>query len=899
MEKYEQDVSRLSSWIYFKNQKGRGSDSLIPVSGSLDPEQPADRNALSSKDDQPDHENDYETHSTSLIEQLGVSNTTVHRSSHTSFIERSLRDCDSHKGNSRHTENTNSVFRTTNTALPSVDSIIDSYSQNKSIQSSAQLVTESKSMLQPLGTKRKVIQSDEQPPNDSIEVSTEKRQKISEAGTLSQLEYVTVNSSGLGTKSKWKRRLSSVVIPDSQSSSSQSEASQNLKQSNLNDYSEEQGFFKAANASEPISTNSYSSLNSSYSSASTWNRLPIYQTDSKDAQKGVSSLESTTYRDSMKIGQGQYLNYKMTIPPDTPGVNKSSSQTFSAPKDCATKITLPEPTPQGPSRAPLYKAYDGPPFSTWSNVNIPYLGVSNLSPQSPVNSCTTSTASQNSEVQTPIYSASKYETWPRHTKPTSHVYGGLSASYSVSPSSSRTIVNHNRHQDLQYPLRSTSASNSGYNSSAVVYGDSRIEGYSHLTPSSRPPLSPSHPPLPSSFSSSSSTLSSPPLPPPLPPPPSLYRISFSSEKELQVTEPRQKGQESLRQQIVTNNASLQKRRTLNNISLTPIVLPLEANSSMGRSKSVDLNNAANMTARSELQYTNNAKILCSTDFSCSKCGISASLPSDHANLFNELKIKKEELEAYSQDYAEKLNLKNENESLSKEIGSIRDNNVALTKQIDDLERKIAVKNEILMDEVKMLRAQLSTYQTEKEELQRTVHSLNDKLAFHKQLLLSSKEKVEGETIHDGKPKLQVEEKITDPKASSFTKSVIDVVALKRNLKFTSRAPFPLNFNGHVSAAGSSYDTEPQLGRKHRTKSNFNSSNLKALHVHKEVRLGRPISDINIADLDRFAWIPKNTVPVLKDHALAFREGIIDSRTKRLKRGVPIFKIGHKIQGEPL
>jgi len=53
------------------------------------------------------------------------------------------------------------------------------------------------------------------------------------------------------------------------------------------------------------------------------------------------------------------------------------------------------------------------------------------------------------------------------------------------------------------------------------------------------------------------------------------------------------------------------------------------------------------------------------------------------------------------------------------------------------------------------------------------------------------------------------------------------------------------------------------------------------------------------NFDILSLVPKDAVPVIEDGKLAFREGCIDFKTGRLKRGVKKFKVGRLIPGELL
>jgi hypothetical protein len=53
------------------------------------------------------------------------------------------------------------------------------------------------------------------------------------------------------------------------------------------------------------------------------------------------------------------------------------------------------------------------------------------------------------------------------------------------------------------------------------------------------------------------------------------------------------------------------------------------------------------------------------------------------------------------------------------------------------------------------------------------------------------------------------------------------------------------------------------------------------------------------NFDILSLVPKDAVPVIEDGKLAFREGCIDFKTGRLKRGAKKFKVGRPISGELL
>ncbi|KAI5808877.1 hypothetical protein DFH27DRAFT_243941 [Peziza echinospora] len=106
---------------------------------------------------------------------------------------------------------------------------------------------------------------------------------------------------------------------------------------------------------------------------------------------------------------------------------------------------------------------------------------------------------------------------------------------------------------------------------------------------------------------------------------------------------------------------------------------------------------------------------------------------------------------------------------------------------------------------------------------------------------------------------------------------------------------------------------------------FDSTNMKKLHVHREVNrtfhssttsatngVGSTMPDVvssratstsgetgfgNTTSFDEFARIPENIIPVLKDGVLAFRSGQLHARHKRLERNVPHYKVGRDVPGE--
>lgn len=115
--------------------------------------------------------------------------------------------------------------------------------------------------------------------------------------------------------------------------------------------------------------------------------------------------------------------------------------------------------------------------------------------------------------------------------------------------------------------------------------------------------------------------------------------------------------------------------------------------------------------------------------------------------------------------------------------------------------------------------------------------------------------------------------------------------------------------------------------------NFNYTNLRSLHLHREVdRTSRSnvkgnasssstsnspftcagathsdksrrsvtcgeSSDGKSMPFEEFARIPPNMVPVLKEGVLAFRAGQLNPRTRRLDRGVNCYKVGRDVPGE--
>ncbi|KAK7207700.1 hypothetical protein BZA70DRAFT_22480 [Myxozyma melibiosi] len=138
-----------------------------------------------------------------------------------------------------------------------------------------------------------------------------------------------------------------------------------------------------------------------------------------------------------------------------------------------------------------------------------------------------------------------------------------------------------------------------------------------------------------------------------------------------------------------------------------------------------------------------------------------------------------------------------------------------------------------------------------------------------------------------------------------TDQVLDPVMLRRKGRFTSRSPFPAGIPLKGDAKSKSYpesgesgkpvQVSQRPGRKHRQRLLFDGSNLKSLHVQRVGRFGKKIEEDDTTD--PFGLMPKNAVPVLKDFTLGFREGVVDSRSKRLRRGMVVYKVGRKIPGE--
>ncbi|KAK9459260.1 uncharacterized protein V1516DRAFT_679431 [Lipomyces oligophaga] len=138
-----------------------------------------------------------------------------------------------------------------------------------------------------------------------------------------------------------------------------------------------------------------------------------------------------------------------------------------------------------------------------------------------------------------------------------------------------------------------------------------------------------------------------------------------------------------------------------------------------------------------------------------------------------------------------------------------------------------------------------------------------------------------------------------------TSRVVDSVAFRQHTEFSSRSPFPL-FEGESASMVSLTRNEGKAnannnalrpGRKARTKSLFDGSNLRSLHVHRTAltskHFDRETASKIIDEGGPFGLVPKNVVPVIKDSTLGFREGAVDPRTHRLRRGLPVYKIGRK------
>ncbi|KAK9263011.1 hypothetical protein V1519DRAFT_29116 [Lipomyces tetrasporus] len=345
------------------------------------------------------------------------------------------------------------------------------------------------------------------------------------------------------------------------------------------------------------------------------------------------------------------------------------------------------------------------------------------------------------------------------------------------------------------------------------------------------------------------------------------------------------------------------------------------------------------------------------DDSCSKCGISAGVLVEYAKVKEELVVKKKQWEVYfGEDQDEKSVMKEEIESLKEqmqaEIEVMRMDRDNLRMDRDNLKRKLDAQQQLIDELTQQLDAQRDEIRPAGEMLPSGgAHSIGNGVAMSMESsatvnspattdsVCSVSEVYDGglndkdsEAIeHDGPAKGDVDEEvhhqmITRSRSSKVTNgleqnvsnsvetaqqpseldhilSTVNPITFRRTMEFTSRSPFPVE-----SAVGESSSRNGSIlskgpfrpGRKLRPRLLFDSSNLKALHVHRVGKFGKKVSFGEEDDKPGpFGLEPRNAVPVLRDYILGFREGVIDPRTKRLKRGMPVLKVGRKIPGELL
>ncbi|KAK9373898.1 uncharacterized protein V1513DRAFT_138119 [Lipomyces chichibuensis] len=350
------------------------------------------------------------------------------------------------------------------------------------------------------------------------------------------------------------------------------------------------------------------------------------------------------------------------------------------------------------------------------------------------------------------------------------------------------------------------------------------------------------------------------------------------------------------------------------------------------------------------------------DDSCSNCGISASVLVEYAKGKEELVVKKKQWEAYfCEDQAEKAELKEKVEAIKEQGAKLqaeyeitrmdRDN---LRMDCDNLKQKLDAQQKFINDLSQQLEAQ-------REEIRRAeaclssggIHSAGLSLSIDSSAAVNSPpattesvcsgfDTYDGRLNHkdsdavmhdevDAKSDMDMEvvhQMITRSRASKATNgdqldisnssveiveqpceldhilnSSADPILFRRTMQFTSRSPFPVE--SAISESSSRNDSviskaHLRPGRKMRPRLLFDGSNLKALHVHRGGKFGKIVTFAEEDDKPGpFGLEPKNAVPVLRDYILGFREGVIDPRTKRLKRGIPVLKVGRKIPGELL
>ncbi|KAK9455571.1 hypothetical protein V1511DRAFT_510433 [Dipodascopsis uninucleata] len=398
----------------------------------------------------------------------------------------------------------------------------------------------------------------------------------------------------------------------------------------------------------------------------------------------------------------------------------------------------------------------------------------------------------------------------------------------------------------------------------------------------------------------------------------------------------------------SSSGSLQQRRSIgHNLSLSELKLPDTEKSSSNTGSLLFTSSSREFTPDDNEFFDKRTGHDGETiDECCRKCGISASILVERTKIKEELTVKKKQWELYfSEDEAEKMRLNTEIDRLTDQKDEMRN---VYESELKTQAEELRSQKEIVEDLKKKLELCQSQLKNAESALANTSVILNghlsstidalsgavvnsppatsassisesSELGNSKDELLERDNRVRSSTpvptisfdkrsensdlISGVSTKPDFEVKLGSD--TMIPKTIIDPVMFRRSVTFTARSPLPflnaklserLSKGGLPSSdTGSKQTARP--GRKSIPRILFDGSNLKSMHVHRVGKFGVKSATISEPLDDPFGLCPKNVVPVIKDYTLGFREGIVDSRSKRLKRGVQVFKVGRKIPGE--
>ncbi|KAK9469085.1 hypothetical protein V1512DRAFT_245898 [Lipomyces arxii] len=308
---------------------------------------------------------------------------------------------------------------------------------------------------------------------------------------------------------------------------------------------------------------------------------------------------------------------------------------------------------------------------------------------------------------------------------------------------------------------------------------------------------------------------------------------------------------------------------------------------------------------------------------CSKCGIRASVLVEHAKAKEELFVKKAKWETYfTEDEAEKSRLQTQMKAVHDESKRLQAKQAEQEKELKTVKQHLEAEQQNsseLRKELGLLKRKLKRSKSVTENILGS--SLENRIAASLESIVASSppattnesvrsvsvtsiEKEVDTAANDGEKNLfngdlERHEKYPFAEILSFgeqhQRKEIGTVAIRQSMKFVARSPFPDITSDDAGIPSREFPVRP--GRKSRPRLLFNGSNIKSTHVQRTGRLGNWNDNYHKGNDDPLGFMPKNVVPVLKDGSLAFREGLVDPRTRRLKRGVPVFKVGRRSQGD--